>query len=61
MKTMVLLENKQWMPRSAGGTYAQEKTLPLKKGCRIAVIGPYADNQDALGMWAIHGNKENVV
>ena len=61
VKTMVLLENKQWMPRSAGGTYAQEKTLPLKKGCRIAVIGPYADNQDALGMWAIHGNKENVV
>lgn len=25
------------------------------------MIGPYADNQDALGFWAIHGTKSAVV
>lgn len=48
VKTMVLLENK-------------ESALPLEAGGKIALIGPYADNQDALGMWAIHGRKEAVI
>lgn len=48
VRTMVLLENK-------------ENTLPLDAGGKIALIGPYADNQDALGMWAIHGKKEAVI
>lgn len=48
VKSMVLLENK-------------ESALPLEAGGKIALIGPYADNQDALGMWAIHGRKEAVI
>ena len=48
VKSMVLLENR-------------EETLPLAADAKIALIGPYADNQDALGFWAIHGDKSAVV
>ena len=48
VKSMVLLENR-------------EETLPLAACAKIALIGPYADNQDALGFWAIHGTKSAVV
>lgn len=47
-KSMVLLENR-------------EKTLPLEMGKKIALIGPYADRKEALGMWAIHGDRQAVV
>ncbi len=47
-KSMVLLENR-------------EKTLPLETGKKIALIGPYADRKEALGMWAIHGDRQAVV
>ena len=57
-KCSVLLENKgELLPlREAGeaeGTQA--------KGERIALIGPFADRKEALGMWAIHGDRKGVV
>ncbi|MNW31365.1 Periplasmic beta-glucosidase precursor [compost metagenome] len=36
-------------------------TLPLSKGSKIALIGPYADNQDLNGLWAVYGDKSQVV
>ena len=52
VKSMVLLENR-------------EELLPLtfaqKQESRIALIGPFAHNQNALGMWAIHGDRSRVV
>lgn len=36
-------------------------TLPLSRGQKVAVIGPYADNQDMLGLWAVYGDKSRVV
>lgn len=36
--------------------------LPLKKrGQKIALIGPYADSQDIIGMWAIHADKSHSI
>lgn len=36
--------------------------LPLKKqGQKIALIGPYADNPNIIGMWAIHADKSHSV
>lgn len=36
--------------------------LPLaKRGQKIALIGPYADSQDIIGMWAIHAKREHSV
>lgn len=36
--------------------------LPLKKkGQKIALIGPYSDSQDIVGMWAIHADKSHSV
>lgn len=36
--------------------------LPLKKrGQKIALIGPYADSQDIIGMWAIHADRRHSV
>lgn len=36
--------------------------LPLKKqGQKIALIGPYADSTDIIGMWAIHADKSRAV
>lgn len=47
-KAMVLLKN-------AGGM------LPLdKNGKKIALIGPYADSADIIGMWAIHADRSRV-
>lgn len=48
-KAMVLLKN-------------DGNVLPLKKnGQKIALIGPYADSNDIIGMWAIHADKELAV
>ncbi|MDE7261424.1 MAG: glycoside hydrolase family 3 C-terminal domain-containing protein, partial [Oscillospiraceae bacterium] len=39
-----------------------ENALPLKQqGQKIALIGPYADSQDIIGMWAIHADKRHAV
>ncbi len=39
-----------------------ENALPLKKtGQKIALIGPYADSRDIIGMWAIHADKRHAV
>lgn len=35
--------------------------LPLKKQQKIALIGPYADNCDLMGLWAVYGDKSKVV
>lgn len=37
------------------------QALPLKKNTKIALIGPYADNKNLIGMWAIHGNPQDTV
>lgn len=42
-RAMVLLKNKN-------------KVLPLNKDQKIALIGPYADSQELIGLWAVHGN-----
>eukprot|EP00931_Biecheleriopsis_adriatica_P050241 TRINITY_DN2907_c0_g1_i5.p1 TRINITY_DN2907_c0_g1~~TRINITY_DN2907_c0_g1_i5.p1 ORF type:complete len:466 (+),score=106.18 TRINITY_DN2907_c0_g1_i5:132-1400(+) len=49
-KSIVLLKN-------------EHKTLPLKKsGQRIALIGPFACDQDNLeGCWTVYGNKQRAV
>ncbi|WP_103662587.1 beta-glucosidase BglX [Lactobacillus sp. HT06-2] len=35
--------------------------LPLKKNEKVALIGPYANNKNLIGMWAIHGNTQDTV
>ncbi len=35
--------------------------LPLRRDQKIALIGPYADSQDIVGMWAIHADRDPVV
>lgn len=40
----------------------QKDTLPLSKHQqKIAVIGPYADNQDLVGLWAVHAHRDDTV
>ena len=34
--------------------------LPLAQGQKIALVGPYADSRDIIGMWAIHAGKGPV-
>ncbi|WP_367614614.1 beta-glucosidase BglX [Shouchella miscanthi] len=45
-KSMVLLKN--------------ENVLPLDKQTSVALIGPYADNQDLLGEWSIFGKTDQT-
>lgn len=48
-QAMVLLKNKN-------------NLLPLPKtGKKIALIGPYADSTDCVGMWAIHADRSRAV
>ena len=68
VKCSVLLENKDGLlPLSpeAGERKAGELEAPAaedaKAAGRVALIGPFADRKDALGMWAIHGDKNAVV
>lgn len=36
--------------------------LPLKKkGQKIALVGPYSDSSNLIGLWAVHGKTEDVV
>ena len=46
-KTFVLLKN-------------ENKVLPLKKGKKIALIGPYADNIAILGSWSMFSDKSKI-
>ncbi|XFA99046.1 glycoside hydrolase family 3 N-terminal domain-containing protein [Candidatus Izemoplasma sp. B36] len=32
--------------------------LPLKKDCKIALIGPYADSRNIIGPWSWHGKRD---
>lgn len=34
--------------------------LPLASGQKVALVGPYADSRDIIGMWAIHAGKGPV-
>ncbi|WP_439443009.1 beta-glucosidase BglX [Listeria aquatica] len=48
-QSIVLLENKN-------------HTLPLAKNHqKILLVGPYGDNQNLIGLWAIHGNTSDVI
>lgn len=47
-ESMVLLQNKN-------------DVLPIRKGEKIALIGPYADTKDMLGMWAVFAHRKYVV
>lgn len=47
-RAMVLLKN--------------DNILPLKKdGQKIALIGPYADSLDIIGMWAVHADRRHSI
>ncbi|WNS41398.1 beta-glucosidase BglX [Paenibacillus sp. MMS20-IR301] len=35
--------------------------LPLQPGKKIALIGPYADSKELNGLWAVYGDKDQVV
>ena len=40
----------------------ENRTLPLEKNARIALIGPFADNKsDLFGTWVLSGNPDEVV
>lgn len=39
----------------------ENDVLPLRKEQKIAVLGPYADNHEMMGLWAVYGDKEKVV
>lgn len=48
-RSMVLLKN-------------EGDILPLQRsGQRIALIGPYADSKDIIGMWAVHADRSRAV
>lgn len=47
-KSVVLLQNKN-------------QTLPIQKGQKVALIGPYADNKSLNGLWAVYGDRSKVV
>lgn len=38
-----------------------DSILPLKKEQKIALIGPYGDSKDIIGMWAVHADKSYSV
>lgn len=48
-ESMVLLQNKH-------------DILPLKPNKeKVLLVGPYGDNQELIGLWAVHGKREDVV
>ncbi len=47
-ESMVLLQNKK-------------DVLPIRKGEKIALIGPYADSKELNGIWAIYADRTQVV
>lgn len=48
-EAVVLLQNKN-------------KVLPLTANTeKVLLVGPYGDNQDLIGLWAVHGDRNDVV
>lgn len=47
-ESMVLLQNKK-------------DVLPIQSGEKVALIGPYADTKELLGMWAVFAHRKYVV
>lgn len=64
-KQVILCENHRTLARQAAAKACvllkNEAVLPLKENKKIALIGPYAKNKDLLGIWAVHGNREDTV
>lgn len=64
-KQVILCKNHRILAREAAAKACvllkNEHVLPLKADKKIALIGPYADNKDLLGIWAVHGNREDTV
>lgn len=52
-KSMVLLRNEV-----AAGDEAP--VLPLRRGQRVALLGPYANSRDLNGLWAVYGDRDAV-
>ncbi|WP_145048923.1 beta-glucosidase BglX [Paenibacillus xylanexedens] len=38
-----------------------KNTLPLTKATKVALIGPYANSQELNGLWAVYGDKSQVI
>lgn len=38
----------------------ERQTLPLKKGQKVALIGPYGECKDLIGLWAVHADTADV-
>lgn len=38
----------------------QEQTLPLNTKEKVALIGPYSDSRELMGLWAVHGQMKDV-
>lgn len=53
VKSMVLLENREGLLPLCPGAVSGDR--------KLALVGPFADEHDALGMWAIHGDQSRVV
>ena len=48
VKSFVLLKN-------------EDQALPLKKGLKVAFIGPYTNNHNIMGSWSLIGKREETV
>lgn len=57
-------ENKAMARKIAGESMVllknENQVLPLKPEQKVALIGPYADSQELMGLWAVHGRMEDV-
>lgn len=56
-------ENKAMARQIAGESMVLLKNnhvLPLKPEQKVALIGPYADSRELMGLWAVHGRIEDV-
>lgn len=57
-------ENKAMARRIAGESMVllrnENQVLPLKPEQKVALIGPYGDSQELMGLWAVHGRMEDV-
>lgn len=64
-KQVILCKEHRTLAREAAAKACvllkNEGFLPLGETKKIALIGPYADNKDLLGIWAVHGNREDTV
>lgn len=54
-RSMVLLRNE-----AASGDGGEVPVLPLGRGQKIALLGPYANSRDLMGLWAVYGDRDDV-